>query len=300
VNLYLRNYLIPKWGTCAASGIKRADIRDWLYDLRDNENTDLEGPTVSKIKSVMGTIYNFGIFEEIVAVNPCAGWRLQNVKSTHVPVTVTPEQAKAIIGLLGDPRHKMLVLVCASTAVRASEACGLKWRDIDWAMNQIRIERRWTAADLDEPKTKRSKAPVPLHPVLAYFLVQWRSITPYGGDDDWVFPSFKMSGTIPMCAGIFVTDYLRAAAVAAGVEIKPEQKFGLHSFRSSLATWIVSIDKSDPKTAQGILRHENIETTLGPYAQVVQPEAIAAQGRYLEACGLGVGQRLLPDSRQVQ
>ena len=157
VNFYVRNYLIPRWGTCPASDIKRADIRDWLYDLRDNEDSDLKGPTVSKIKSVMGTIYNFGIFEEIVTVNPCAGWRLKNVKSVHVPVTVTPAQAKAIIGLLEDPRHKMLVLVCASTAVRASEACGLKWRDIDWATNQIRIERRWTAADLDEPKTKRSK-----------------------------------------------------------------------------------------------------------------------------------------------
>jgi hypothetical protein len=42
-----------------------------------------------------------------------------------------------------------------------------------------------------------------------------------------------------MCAGIFVTVHLRPAAIRAGVGIAPGQRFGLHSFRSSLATWLV-------------------------------------------------------------
>jgi len=36
----------------------------------------------------------------------------------------------------------------------------LKWRDIIWEKNQTTIERRWTAACIDNPKTKASKAPV--------------------------------------------------------------------------------------------------------------------------------------------
>lgn len=79
-------------------------------------------------------------------------------------------------------------------------------------------------------------------------------------------------------------------------KIKPGQRFGLHSFRSTLATWLVSVDKSDPKTVQGSLRHANIETTLGDYAQVVTDEMIAAQGRWLQSCGLGVGQNLLAEN----
>jgi hypothetical protein len=66
------------------------------------------------------------------------------------------------------------------------------------------IKRRWTVACLDKPKTKASKAPVAMSPQLAWFLHQWRRMTPYGRDEDWVFPSFKMRGAIPMCAGIFV------------------------------------------------------------------------------------------------
>ena len=96
-----------------------------------------------------------------------------------------------------------------------------------------------------------------------------------------------------MTAGIFVTDYLRPAARATGVKLVHGQRFGLHSFRSSLATWLTSIDKSDVKTTQGILRHANAETTLNKYAQSVPVEALAAQGRFLEAMGLGKGQQLL-------
>jgi integrase len=76
----------------------------------------------------------------------------------------------------------------ASTAIRASEACGLQWRDIIWNKNQIKIERRWTAACIDKPKTKASKAPVALSEQLAWFLRQGRCMTPYARDEDWVFP----------------------------------------------------------------------------------------------------------------
>ena len=216
--------------------------------------------------------------------------------SDYVPVIVEPDQVKQIIALLPNPMHQMLVLICASTAIRASEACGLKWRDIIWGKNQIKIERRWTAACIDKPKTKASKAPVALSPQLAWFLHQWRCITPYAEDEDWVFPSFKMDGKIPMCAGIFVTDHLRPAALAAGIQIGDGQRFGLHSLRSSMATWMVSIDKTDVKTAQGNMRHAGPEIMLRKYAQVVTPEMQGVQVRWFESCGLGVGQNLLAEN----
>jgi hypothetical protein len=47
--------------------------------------------------------------------------------------------------------------------------------------------------------------------------------TQHSGDDDWIFPSYKLSGSIPMCARIFVTDHLRPAALAAGIKIADGQ-----------------------------------------------------------------------------
>jgi integrase len=126
-------------------------------------------------------------------------------------------------------------------------------------------------------------------------LHEWRKVTQYGGDDDWIFPSYKMSGSIPMCAGIFVTDHLRPAALTAGIKIADGQRFGLHSLRSSMATWMVSIDKTDVKTAQGNMRHANPEIMLTKYAQAVTDEMHDVQVRWFASCGLGVGQSLLAE-----
>ena len=127
------------------------------------------------------------------------------------------------------------------------------------------------------------------------FPSQWRKVTQYSGDEDWIFPSYKMSGSIPMCAGIFVTDHLRPAALAAGIKIADGQRFGLHSLRSSMATWMVSIDKTDVKTAQGNMRHAGPEVMLSKYAQVVTDEMYYVQVRWFASCGLGVGQSLLAE-----
>jgi integrase len=96
-----------------------------------------------------------------------------------------------------------------------------------------------------------------------------------------------------MSAGIFVTDYLRPAALKWR-GIADGQRFGLHSFRSSLATWMVSVAKTDLKTAQGSLRWKNPQIMLDRYTRVVTDEMVAAQGRFLESCGIGVERNLLP------
>jgi integrase len=100
-----------------------------------------------------------------------------------------------------------------------------------------------------------------MHPVLAGFLMAWRERTPYAKDGDYVFPSFRLKGKKPLSASIMVQKYLRPAAIKAGV-IKEDGRvrFGFHNFRHSLASSLVKL-KCDPKTVQGILRHEDVRTT---------------------------------------
>lgn len=97
-----------------------------------------------------------------------------------------------------------------------------------------------------------------------------------------------------MSAGIFVTDYLRRAALKVGVVIADGQRFGLHSFRSSLATWMVSVAKTDLKTAKASLRWKSPQVMLDRHARVVTDEMVSAQGRFLECRGVGVERNLLP------
>src|SRR5207248_5466976 len=100
---------------------------------------------------------------------------------------------------------------------------------------------------------------------------------------DWVFPSFKLKGRQPRAANMLVEDYLRPAAVGAGVIAAGwVGRFGFHNIRHSLASYLVRT-KTDPKTVQALLRHSDVKTTLQLYSHSISEDRMAAQGQMLEA-----------------
>lgn len=175
------------------------------------------------------------------------------------------------------------MLTCAATALRASEILALRWADIEWEAERIRVSKRWAKGKDGETKTEASDGYVPLHALLADHLKAWREATPHARDADFVFPSLKCNGKVPLSASVFVADHLRPAAKKAGVVIEDGQRFGLHNLRHSLSNWLVNKAKVEPKTVQGILRHSRIQTTLDLYTQEDREETQAAQGQFLEA-----------------
>lgn len=64
---------------------------------------------------------------------------------------------------------------------------------------------------------------------------------------------------------------------------------GLHNLRHSLSNWLVNKAKENPKTAQGILGHSRIQTTLDLYTDEDLDEMIAAQEKFLDGVGFGSG-----------
>jgi integrase len=73
-------------------------------------------------------------------------------------------------------------------------------------------------------------------------------------------------------------------------------RFGFHNFRHSLATALVKL-KVDPKTVQGVLRHEDFGTTMELYAQSDMDSMRDAQGKFLEQL---VGDRIHLLTERVQ
>ena len=47
------------------------------------------------------------------------------------------------------------------------------WMDLDFSDQVIEVKRAYVWAQFKVPKSKASKAPVPMHPVLAGFLMAW-------------------------------------------------------------------------------------------------------------------------------
>jgi integrase len=77
-------------------------------------------------------------------------------------------------------------------------------------------------------------------PLLAGFIRQWQQQTASGQPTDWVFASTRLKGKQPRVANMPVEDYLRPAAVKAGVLKEGEKvRFGFHNLRHSLASFLV-------------------------------------------------------------
>jgi hypothetical protein len=76
-------------------------------------------------------------------------------------------------------------------------------------------------------QSKRRTAACPCILSWRSILHVWHSQTPYGKDTDFVFPSLKAEGCVPLSPSAFVADHLRKAAEAAGVQIQDGQRFGL-------------------------------------------------------------------------
>ena len=72
--------------------------------------------------------------------------------------------------------------------------------------------------------------------------------------------------------------------------LSPGQRFGFHNLRHSLATFLVN-KGADVKTVQGLLRHANVTTTLGRYAQSVSASMLEAQEIAIQAMRAGSGSK---------
>jgi integrase len=276
---YVKKVMIPAWGNTVADDIKRKDVRDWLKTL------DYSGPTIGKIKGIMHAVYEYGMFEEFCSSNPCSGWRLKGVKSKYKAIKITPQQTLMILRSLTDLLYFTLVFTVAATALRASEVIALRWADILWDQNEIRVSKRWRKGKDGETKTIASDSTVALGSILAHYLRVWKE-APTQADTDFVFPSRRKNGSVPVCASVFVRNYLRPAALAAGIRIPDGYRFGLHNLRHSLSNWLVN-SGTDVKTVQTMLRHAKVQTTLDLYTQGDNDNKISAQDRF---CGLIVDQ----------
>jgi integrase len=278
----LNNRLIPRWGNRPALEIEPLEIMQWLKASKRMEN--LENPTVDKIRRVMNLVFKhgqtYGLIPRTEEANPLKFVRVKT-QSEYEAKIITPEQGFKILTAMPQPESTLTMLIAAS-GLRISECLGRQWADVDYDSQQIFVRRSWTGK-VGKPKSAASKAPVPMVPLLAGFIRQWQKETTYGQATDWVFASTRLKGKRPRVANMLVEDYLRPAAVKAGVLKEGERvRFGFHNLRHSLASFLVR-KGTDAKTVQAMLRHSDVTTTLGIYAHSMSEDRLAAQDDMLAA-----------------
>ena len=270
ISQYLKNHIVPKWGDKALSDVRTMQVEEWLHSLA------LAPGTRSKIRNVMSAVFNHAIRYEWIHHNPITKVRC-SAKRLREPDVLTPGEFVALLAEL-PLREKAMVMLAASTGLRRSELVALTWRNVDRVLMQVNVLRSCVRGRFGDTKTEASRKPVPLHPAVIDCLYAWREISPYGEDDDFLFPSVRKEGKQPVTPDMVLKRVIRPALERAGITGKV---IGWHTFRHSLATNLRAAG-ADLKTAQELLRHANSRITLEIYTRAISATKREANNKVVE------------------
>jgi integrase len=199
----------------------------------------------------------------------------------------TPAEAKAFLAALRG-RWRPILLTAIFTGLRASELRGLRWEDVDLVRRELNVRQRADRYNaLGAPKSESGERTVPLPPVVANTLREWKVNCPKS-EANLVFPT--TGGLIEQHTNI-VARGLIPAMVAAGVTtpvvsatgtpvndkdghpILRAKYTGLHALRHFYASWCINrrADRGlelPPKVVQERLGHSSITMTMDVYGHL--------------------------------
>jgi integrase len=265
--LLLNNQVEPKWGTVRLDHIRAVDVEEWLRTL------DYAPSSKSKIRNIMSAVFAHGRRYGVISTNPIEEVRCSQ-KRLREPDVLTPEEFNALVGELSD-RECAMVLLAGTTGLRRSELIALAWRDVDFETLQVSVNKSCVHGKLGDTKTLASSKPVPLSPVVAEYLMRWRRVSDFKDESDFLFPSVRRNGMVPVWPDTLLRKVIRPAAERAGIKGKV---VGWHTFRHSLGTYLRTLEV-DVKVSQDLLRHSNPSTTLRLYSQTVSSQRRDANAR---------------------
>lgn len=179
-------------------------------------------------------------------------------------------------------RELARVLV-AFHGLRPGEVLALDWRNVHeddpapWLMVAGSVRPvRGAGLVLSPPKTKRSKAPVPLTAACATALRLWRAES---GGSGFVFPKHGSAGEVACRPERDLRDW-HALCDRAGVRRLPR-----YGARGAVATALLA-DGEQPRVIADTLRHANVTTAQEHYARTTDPQVRAALEQAMGQLGL--------------
>jgi integrase len=102
----------------------------------------------------------------------------------------TPEQVHQLATAAGSEQDAAVFVTGAFTGLRRGELVALRWRDVDFENESIRVYEGYTRNQVGIPKSRRSRT-VPMVSEVAEVLRKLASREQHTGRDDLVFPGEK-------------------------------------------------------------------------------------------------------------
>ncbi|MBI2817812.1 MAG: site-specific integrase [Acidobacteria bacterium] len=228
--------------------------------MRELVRRNLGRNTVRHCKSILS-----GIFSEAIRLgvldtgNPVREVRIPSSKLRPPEETGAyslEEITRMLRNLIGPARA--IIAVFAYTGLRKGEVAALRWES--WRDGALWVEQSAWRTQLTDPKSVKSKSPVPVIAPLAAILSEHLN----GRAEGLMFRSSR--GT-PLNLDNFAKRTIRPLLEKLGIGWH-----GFHAFRRGLATNLNEMGV-DPKVVQAIMRHADFQTTMNHYVKAVPESA---------------------------
>ena len=270
---YWKNILSPRCGF--------ALLRDFstiagqrLLEAIARENPEMCKATLRRLKSQLSGILKLAIQRGYrTAPNPMRETSLPRAPESKETEAYSLEQVFALVGLLPEP-ERTLVAVTAFTGLRKSELSGLQWSD--YTGEGLMVTHSLWRGFLGQPKSKASRASVPVIPVLRQMLDVHRARAG-NPTEGFIFRGSRLGRPMDL-------DNLSKDRIRPLLKAKSSVRWlGWHAFRRGLATNLHAMGVDD-MTIQRILRHSSVQVTQGYYIKTLPATVTTAMDQFGRLC----------------
>jgi integrase len=240
-------HLLPAFGETPLERIDTESIERWLaVQLRDGE---LSRRSIQKMIVLLNGIFRRARKVWKLQYNPVADIeRLPIPKRTDIAF-YSREEVHALVRAAKDEQDAALFLTAALTGLRMGELLALRWRDVDFPAQSVRVAASYTAGKLGTPKSGLGRV-VPLVDDVAKTLARLSQREMGTGPDDLVFVGQ---------AG----DHLDGSALRRRFkkarDLAKLRPLRFHDLRHTFGS--VAIRTADPRELQEWLGHSDFSTT---------------------------------------
>jgi integrase len=221
--------------------------------------------------SLLHQLFHFAERNGWCTDNPCARVDRPQVEPTLDIRFLNEEEPKALLEAV-DVAHEPLghvdramFLTAAMTGLRQGELLALRWRDVDWRAERIRVRRNYVRGHWGTPKSRRGLRSVPLGTRVARELEQLRRRSVHDADEDLVFVCVADEDLVfgHPCTGDVLdhsqlTRRFKSALKAAGL-----REFRFNDLRHTFGTRMAGAG-APMRDLQEWMGHRSISTTYEP------------------------------------
>ena len=131
-------YILPMLGEIPLEELKETDIRAFIMKL---QKQGLAETTIHSILIALKSVLRFGVQCDLLRENLVSCCSVNCHKSEARILTIGESADMKSYLLKKNSIFALSILLCRGTGIRVGELCGLKWGDIDFASNSIKIRR---------------------------------------------------------------------------------------------------------------------------------------------------------------